>query len=305
MSNKLLKITISGLFMVLAAVYCFHSKSALADADGPLTSRTGAPSELTCNASGCHSGNALNEASGSLTISGLPAGGYSPSQEITLTVTLRRPSGARYGFELTALDDQGRRAGDLVVTESGRTQLKTGTVSGGARQYIEHTQNGTIPNGSGQNSWTLKWRAPAASVGKVTFYAAGNAANGNGQDTGDFIYTTNASVQPAGALATATAVSAASYAQGALASETIAALYGTNLAADKAVSTALPLPTTLGGVTVKVKDAASVERDASLFFVSGGQINLMIPAGTSNGAANLTVLRDNTAVAAGTVTIES
>jgi uncharacterized protein (TIGR03437 family) len=54
----------------------------------------------------------------------------------------------------------------------------------------------------------------------------------------------------------------------------------------------VPLPTTLGGVQVKVKDAAGVERNAPLFFVSAGQINFLVPQGTGNGTANLTVLRD-------------
>src|SRR5262249_59953992 len=72
-----------------------------------------------------------------------------------------------------------------------------GTVGGNLRQYIEHTFNGIQPTGSGEGSWVFTWTAPATSVGRVTFYAAGNAANGNGGTSGDFIYTTSVSIQPA------------------------------------------------------------------------------------------------------------
>ena len=52
----------------------------------------------------------------------------------------------------------------------------------------------------------------------------------------------------------------------------IASLFGANLAASQAFATTLPLPTTLGGATVRVNGVA-----AGLFFASPGQINLQIP----------------------------
>jgi hypothetical protein len=65
------------------------------------------------------------------------------------------------------------------------------------RMYILHTAAGTNPTGAGTNSWSFKWTAPPTSTGKVTFYAAGNAANNDGAQTGDLIYTTSASINPA------------------------------------------------------------------------------------------------------------
>jgi hypothetical protein len=52
-------------------------------------------------------------------------------------------------------------------------------------------------------------------------------------------------------------VSSASY-NGELASESIAAAFGENLASGVAAATSLPLPTTLGGVKVKFKDSAGL-----------------------------------------------
>ena len=101
---------------------------------------------------------------------------------------------------------------------------------------------------------------------------------------------------------TLAAVSAASYI-GELASESISAAFGLDLAAGIVSATSLPLPTTLGGVTVKVQDSEGTERDAPLFFVSPGQINYLVPAGTSVGVAGVSVFRDSARAATGTVAI--
>jgi len=42
--------------------------------------------------------------------------------------------------------------------------------------------------------WTFNWVAPSSDVGRVTFYAAGNQANNNGNETGDQIYVTSISI---------------------------------------------------------------------------------------------------------------
>ena len=52
--------------------------------------------------------------------------------------------------------------------------------------------------GPGGASYEFNWTAPtSAGFGPVTFAAAGNAANGNREPTGDHIYTTSAVVSPA------------------------------------------------------------------------------------------------------------
>lgn len=101
---------------------------------------------------------------------------------------------------------------------------------------------------------------------------------------------------------TLAAVSAASY-NGELAGESIAAAFGEDLAAGTASATSLPLPTTLGGVTVKVKDSEGTERDAPLFFVSPRQINYLVPIGTSVGQASVAVFKGSARAANGTVSI--
>jgi uncharacterized protein (TIGR03437 family) len=121
-------------------------------------------------------------------------------------------------------------------------------------------------------------------------------------------YTSTYDIGLSGVPATASsvsAVSAASFAAGSLASETIAALFGAGLASDMQSATALPLPTTLGNVQVRVRDAAGTERNAPLFFVSPTQINFQVPQGTSTGSATVTVLLNGSTVGQGALTIET
>lgn len=84
-------------------------------------------------------------------------------------------------------------------------------------------------------------------------------------------------------------VSAANFSGTALAQDSIVAAFGTSLADVSEQATSLPLPTTLGGTTVSVKDSAGVERAAALFFVSRNQVNYLMPPGAAAGQASVTV----------------
>jgi len=88
-------------------------------------------------------------------------------------------------------------------------------------------------------------------------------------------------------------VSAASYRRAGLAGESIVAAFGADLATTTEAATTLPLPTALGGTTVKIKDSANVERLAPLFFVSPNQVNYLVPLGTEPGLATVTVTNAN------------
>jgi uncharacterized protein (TIGR03437 family) len=89
-----------------------------------------------------------------------------------------------------------------------------------------------------------------------------------------------------------TSVSAASYLPGRLAPELISAVFGSRLATKTLVASSLPLPTTLGGTSVRIRDANGIDRDAPLFFVSTSQINFLIPAATAYGSAEINVHSD-------------
>jgi|GEM_PF-2311475 len=85
-------------------------------------------------------------------------------------------------------------------------------------------------------------------------------------------------------------VSAASYdLRAPLAVESIVAAFGQNLATGTQSADRQPLPTSLAGTTVKIRDVFGHERLAPLFFVSAGQINYLLPSGTALGPATVTI----------------
>ena len=158
---------------------------------GPLDGRTGAPGELTCNDAGCHNSFALNSGDGALSIS-TPAQ-YSAGETIHVAINLNDPGQSRWGFELTALDASDNPVGQFVITDATRTQSHTDLGTG--RTYIKHTLAGTDGGTSdAAPGWSVDWTAPDPTVGTITFYAAGNAANNNGTNLGDYIYTTSSDV---------------------------------------------------------------------------------------------------------------
>lgn len=100
-----------------------------------------------------------------------------------------------------------------------------------------------------------------------------------------------------------TSVSAASFTGAALAPESIVAAFGAKLATTTQAAASLPLPTTLAGTTVRVKDSAGTERSAQLFFVSPGQINYLMPAGLANGPATVTVTSGDGSISIGVIQV--
>ena len=102
---------------------------------------------------------------------------------------------------------------------------------------------------------------------------------------------------------TVASVSAASFNASALAPSSIVAAFGDNLASSVQLGSSSPLPTSLAGTSVTVRDSANAEKIARLFFVSPGQINFLMPEGLASGAATILVANSEGKLAAGSVTI--
>lgn len=100
-------------------------------------------------------------------------------------------------------------------------------------------------------------------------------------------------------------VSAASFDLNALASRSIAALFGEQLSETTNSAATLPLPVLLGDASITVRDAAGFERDAPLFYVSPTQINYQIPPGTAAGPAETLVKRTGEVIARGVLLVSS
>lgn len=147
----------------------------------PPLARTGAPQESTCGASGCH-GVAANTGSGSVTIDIGNTTAYAAGQAYDITVTVADATKSRFGFEMTALSSTGTSVGNFVESSS---NISISTSSANDRQYIHHQ---SLP-ATNSGVFSFQWVAPDSNVGNITFYVAGMAANGNGNKTGDLLYT--------------------------------------------------------------------------------------------------------------------
>jgi virginiamycin B lyase len=101
----------------------------------------------------------------------------------------------------------------------------------------------------------------------------------------------------------AVSVSAASFAAGELSAESVVAAFGSRLATATQIATTLPLPTELAGTSVSVRDSAGTTRNAPLFFVSPTQVNYLMPTGTANGAASVTITSGDGRLALGATQI--
>jgi uncharacterized protein (TIGR03437 family) len=95
-------------------------------------------------------------------------------------------------------------------------------------------------------------------------------------------------------------VSAASYAGTGVAPDSLVTLLGRGLATSSASAAGASLPVELAGTRVNVTDSAGATRAAGLYFASMDQVNLILPAGTAEGAARLVVTRADTVSASST-----
>ena len=173
---------------VLLLFFAVGTGNAFANSFGPLDGLTGAPAEGNCTQ--CHAGNELNAAGGSMTLT-IPET-YVPNEVYTIVVNLSREGQSRWGFEMTALDANGASAGAFAADEAENTQLS----EAGGKQYIKQTSNGTGQGTENAHSWEFQWTAPDADIGPITFYAAGNAANGDFGLAGDYIHTAQGESTP-------------------------------------------------------------------------------------------------------------
>ena len=94
-------------------------------------------------------------------------------------------------------------------------------------------------------------------------------------------------------------VSAASYRDD-NAPESIVSGFGANMSSTTAAATTLPLPLSLGDVSVLVDG-----RQSGLFFVSPNQVNYQVPPGAPAGSANVVVMRQGQVILQGTIRISS
>ncbi len=111
--------------------------------------------------------------------------------------------------------------------------------------------------------------------------------------------TASRSITRAGTARAAAVANAASYAA-TLAPDGIAAVFGDGLATATQAATITPLPTTLAGTTVRINGVA-----APLFFVSRGQVNLLVPPDTQPGNAIIEIVASDGTLSRGTFAVSN
>jgi len=274
-------------FKIMALVGIACSSTLFAVSTGAPEGSTGAPQEETCVA--CHGGTA-NSGPGRVRID-FGSASYTPGQKARMRVTLEDPNARRWGFQLTARSESGpQRSVGRLEPANNQTQI----LRAGVLEWITHTLAGTRIGTSSPVTFEFDWTPPDSDSGPIVFYAAANAANGNGDSSGDRIYATTLRVA-AGAPQlrpsfTAESVGDAFTGRPGIAAGAWVTIKGTDLAGQEAYwspASGRALETKLAGVRIKINDVF-----APLSFVSPTKITLLVPAGTPEGPVQIGVERD-------------
>ena len=266
---------------------CFAAATSLfARSAGAPQGHSGAPGDNVCTA--CHRSNPdVNSGPGRVTVTFSDGSTYTPGVAKKVTVTITDPNGRRWGFQASPrLASSPNNTGAGQVTPSdGNTQV-IGT--DGTRQWITHTSEGTRNGTAGPVSFEFNWAPPSSNVGDVDFYVAANAANGNANNQGDFIYTTKATVNPAGATAQRPTIRENGVASAATSNAGVVAGSWVTIVGESFSSATRQwrdsdfvngrLPTTLEGASVTING-----KPAAISYVSPTQFNVQAPDDTATG----------------------
>ncbi|MEO6725760.1 MAG: putative Ig domain-containing protein [Blastocatellia bacterium] len=241
-----------------------------------------APTGLTLMSDGTLAGTPTVAAFFSFTVKVTDAAGCTATQTCTLTV-----NAGPFAVSGRVVDLSGNGIAGVTLTFSN-------TFGGAGSAQTDAAGNwsqsgfapGTTPSSCAANPYTVRASKSGYSFNPAsqTFCVATSSLN----FTGATVVTT---------------VSAASFRGAELAQESIVAAFGLNLATKVEIASATPLPTTLAGTTVRVKDSAGTERLSPLFFVAPSQVNYQIPPGTAVGLASVTVTSGDNKISLGTINV--
>ena len=258
---------------------------------GPDPNSEGGPGgpAAACTQSTCHVGTAINAGGGKVELQFPDGLTYTPGQKQRIKIVVTDSTARSYGYQVSARlgsNETSGQAGSFsttganqqIICQDGRARPASGACAAARPiEFFEHSRPSTT------NTIELDWTAPATDVGNVRFYVAGNAANANGQNTGDKIYTANFTLTPKAASSNGPAVTpgngvtnGASFAAGVV-SGSWTTIFGSNLSTTTRdwtgeIDSAGNFPTSLDGVSVTIDG-----KPASVNFVSANQINVQAP----------------------------
>jgi uncharacterized protein (TIGR03437 family) len=284
--------TLRNKILVTAAMFltgCF-SFALIGNSGGADPGNTAAPgeNENACARLGCHVGTGNPARDTGVEIQ-LPDGlTYTPGVRQRWQVRVTGATGAVYGFQVSARQQNNSPAGAFNAADA-RTQVlcadgRTPPCRADApQQYITHVL------ADARNSFEFDWTPPATDVGPVRVFAAGNAANGNGQSTGDRIFLRNFTLTPRAAQTQRPTIRSdrpilqVFSATPVISPGTWIEIYGQDLSTVTRSWTGSDFqgtqaPTELNGVKVKVAG-----RSAFVSYISPTQVNVQVPDGIGTG----------------------
>jgi uncharacterized protein (TIGR03437 family) len=242
----------------------------------------------------------VNPATGIVSI-----GNAAPVGTFTVTVTATDDCGLQATTSFTLSVAAPNQAPTVNVPDAQSTltgQALSFTVSGtdpDAGQTVTLSASG-MPTGASFNATNgqFSWTPTADQTGSftVTFTATDNGNPPLNNSKTVAITVTAAPLQM-------TMFSLAALSGTSVAPDSLVGAFGTSLATASQGASALPLPTSLAGTIVKVKDSTNTERTASLLFVSAQQVNFVMPAGTALGDATVTITNSNGVISTGTINV--
>jgi len=111
----------------------------------------------------------------------IPETGWVPGETYTITLSAEHETAAKIGFEITAENEEEKK-GTFNITDNDRAQTLI------QDKAATHKSTGITPD-DGKITWEIEWLAPESDAGNIGFYAAFNAADGNGSTGGDEVFT--------------------------------------------------------------------------------------------------------------------
>lgn len=283
------KLASYGIFAFLAA---FAPAIAFGHSYGPPPRVTGGAGDNVRACTACHAGAALNSGPGSVRIVLQSGAVYIPGVKQRVTVQVADPGQQRWGFELSARlnsDLEKGQAGDFTPVDN-MTQVicedNAPKPCATGPSFITHTTVGSRTGTRNGVSFQFDWTPPATNAGPVTFFVAGNAANGDNANTGDLVYSSSLQLNPAiptaPAVPAGSIINAATSAVGPASPNSWVTVYGTNLGVTTRAWTASDflngaMPSSLDGVSVLV-NLFGAPRLAYVGYVSPTQVNFLLPS---------------------------
>ena len=173
-------------YILLAIAICLLlTPNVFSKLNGSPGAKTDSPTDGN-NCTACHYA-PVNSGNGLLSITtDIPVQGYTSGQTYSITIQLTQNTINRFGFEITCEEGNfgSNKTGSFGISDPTTTKFVNNNAA------VTHTQGGI--SGSGSKTWSMNWTAPTSSVsGGVVFYVSAIAANGDGNNSGDEVYTTS------------------------------------------------------------------------------------------------------------------